>query len=872
MHGSNAANPVGNFGTQSVAAATNNPPGMYEPYEWTDQQGKFWIMGGYNSSLFQIFSDLWQFDPATNMWTWMRGPGVVNAAGIYGTQGVSSPANQPGGRFRGFSWVDNSGNLWLFGGYGYDVNGNVGRLSDLWMFDISTNQWTWMKGPNTVNTAGSYGSLQAPSPSNNPGPRDECATAWTSNAGDLWLFGGQTSTGFLSDVWRYSPATNMWTWMSGPNTVNNLPSYGTIYQQAASNTPGGRCNYARWKDVSGNFWMFGGVYSGNVLNDVWKYDPGANQWTYMGGTTLWNDLGNYGNNCEVNNYCPSGRTETRCTWKDACDRMWFMGGNNSGFLNAGVSDLWFFDPSINQFVIADGNAALNQPGNFGTMLVPSPTNYPPSNCGSLGFTDNAGNFWLFGGLLNPAGDNTNAIWKYTRPASCPSYIFSITPSAPNGCAPLPISFTLNPASSSFVYHWDFGDNSTLADTSALANPSYTYTTTGTFTITLIVHNTLPCNLFTDTVTTTITVNSIPVPNLGNDTTICGPMNLNLSAGINGNSYLWNTGDTLQNINVTTAGTYSVIVTQNNCPGSDSIVVTNLLQPDLGLDTAFCQGQSLNLSIGLWDNFLWSTGSTAPTISVNTSGTYFVTVNTPPCSFSDTINVVVNPIQQVNLVNDKTLCPGISYSLDAGNAGATFAWNTGANSEIISPSTAGYYNVIVSQNNCIGSGDINLSYFPSLDLGPSVQLCNVLSIDISAGPPGYNYLWSTGDTSNTITVFNAGTYSVMVNNGVCVLNDSVEVTGSPGSGLLFVPNAFTPNYNGLNDDFKAYGDGIVYFHMMIFDRWGELMFESNDINVGWDGDPHGKKTMSNVFVYKIDYRTDCSGDQDIEKIGHVSVIR
>jgi gliding motility-associated-like protein len=871
-HGANTANSPGNYGTQNVTAPTNDPPGMFEPYDFTDLQGNFWVFGGYKSTLFQCYNDLWKFNPLTNMWTWVNGSGTVNTTGNYGTQGVASPTNQPGGRFHGFSWVDAQGNFWIFGGFGYDANGFAGYLNDLWKYDMTTGEWTWMKGPNTANTAGSYGILQAPSPSNNPEARAEGATAWTANNGELWLFGGKSQLGFLSDMWRYSPATNMWTWMSGPNTINNFANFGTTTMLSIFNTPGGRSCFARWKDSGGNFWLFGGIQNGNTFNDMWKYDPVLNEWAYMGGTQLWNDAGNYGNYCEVNGYIPSGRTETRCTWKDSCDRMWFMGGNNSGFLSAAVNDIWFFDPAVNEFSIIGGNSSVNQPGNFGTILVPAPSNYPPTNCGSLGFTDNAGNFWLFGGLLNAIGDNTNAIWKYTRPQHCPTYIFSIVPNSPNGCAPLPVNFTLNPTSAGFTYQWNFGDPATAADTSIAQSPAYTYTAVGTFTVSVIISNPSPCNVFIDTVTTTITVNSIPAPNIGNDTTICGPMNLFLNAGITGNSYLWNTGDTLQSINITAAGTYSVTVIQNGCPGIDSIVVTNLVAPNLGLDSAFCQGGNLNLNVGFWDSYLWSNGSVGPTLNVNSTGTYFVNVSTAPCNFTDTIQVTVNPIPQVNLGPDSLLCPGNIYTLDAGNPGATYSWNTGDVTQTVAASTAGYYNVVVTQNNCSGVGDVQLTYLPQLDLGPPVAFCNTESMEISAGPPGFNYLWNTGDTSNSISVYTAGIYGVQIQNGNCTFSDSIEVTGAPGNGLLFVPNAFTPNYNGLNDNFKAYGDGIRTFHMMIFDRWGELVFESYDMNESWNGDPHGKVTISNVFVYKITYTTECSGEQEIEKIGSVTLVR
>jgi len=144
MKGSNAPNSLGNYGVKGVAAATNEPPGRYQTCFWTDNQGNFWLFGGVLGSIGfgDLGNDLWKYDVGTNMWTWVNGPNCVSApqpAGVYGTQGVPSPANFPAGRGYGANcWTDNNGDLWLYGGYS-----NLGQLDDLWKYEIATNQWTW---------------------------------------------------------------------------------------------------------------------------------------------------------------------------------------------------------------------------------------------------------------------------------------------------------------------------------------------------------------------------------------------------------------------------------------------------------------------------------------------------------------------------------------------------------------------------------------------------------------------------------------------------------------------------------------------------------------------------------------------------------
>src|SRR6188768_1895555 len=95
IHGDNIANQTGNFGTKGVSDPSNHPPALYEATDWKDHQGNLWLYGGsLNSS--DSYNALWKYTPATNEWTWMHGSSSPNQLVIYGTQGISSPANTPG--------------------------------------------------------------------------------------------------------------------------------------------------------------------------------------------------------------------------------------------------------------------------------------------------------------------------------------------------------------------------------------------------------------------------------------------------------------------------------------------------------------------------------------------------------------------------------------------------------------------------------------------------------------------------------------------------------------------------------------------------------------------------------------------------------
>ncbi len=165
----------------------------------------------------------------------MSGSSSVNGVpdclpGVYGTLGVASAANVPSGRGdfdNSASWTDSSGNLWLFGG---------GSLNDLWEFNPTTKEWTWVSGSSTGNAVGVYGTLGVAAPSNVPGGRAN-AVSWTDSSGNLWLFGGG---GQFNDLWKFSPTTKEWTWVSGSDTGNASGIYGTLGAASANNVPGGR--------------------------------------------------------------------------------------------------------------------------------------------------------------------------------------------------------------------------------------------------------------------------------------------------------------------------------------------------------------------------------------------------------------------------------------------------------------------------------------------------------------------------------------------------------------------------------------------------------------------------------------------------------
>jgi N-acetylneuraminic acid mutarotase len=358
----------------------------------------------------------------TYYWSWVSGSNAVNQAGSYGTQGTADPSNVPGARSGAVSWRDSGGNLWLFGGNGYDSAGNVGYLNDIWKCD-GTN-WTWISGSNTVNQAGSYGIQGAADPSNVPGARSG-AVSQLDPYGKLWLFGGNGvdsggNSGYLNDVWKYDPATLEWTWVSGSNIVNQEGSYGTLGTADPSNVPGARDAVVVWRDSGGKLWLFGGygLDSGGYLgylNDVWKYDPATLEWTWVSGGNTVNQAGAYGTQGRPDPSNVPGARGYAVTWLDYSGKLWLFGGNgyDSGGALGALNDLWTYD-RVN-WTWQSGSNTVNQAGTYGTQAKYYPSNVSGARQKAVSQIDIYGNLWLFGGNGYDSGGALGALndlWEY----------------------------------------------------------------------------------------------------------------------------------------------------------------------------------------------------------------------------------------------------------------------------------------------------------------------------------------------------------------------------------------------------------------------------------------------------------------------------
>jgi hypothetical protein len=279
-----------------------------------------------------------------------------------------------------------------------------------------------------------------------------------------------------------------------------------------------------------------------------------------------------------------------------------------------------------------------------------------------------------------------------------------------------------------------------------------------------------------------------VVDLGSDTSACVGQPILLDAATSGaTSYAWSTGTTFPTISVSNSGNYSVVVSINGCTGMDTVVVSSVPTPvfSLGANTVICQGTTLTLDATSGQanvNYSWANGATTPTIMVNSSGTYAVTAtNSFGCSYTDNIVVSVEALPIPNLGADVTLCEGQTVVLNGSVAGLmNYSWNTGATTAGLTVDTAGTYMVTVTTDNgCEGIDDVVVDFsIIDFDWNGTLDLAVTNPVVLDAGNIGSTYLWNTGDTTQTINVDTAGTYTVTVTTAFgCTEGSSVVVVNT-----------------------------------------------------------------------------------------------
>lgn len=516
---------------------------------------------------------------------------------------------------------------------------------------------------------------------------------------------------------------------------------------------------------------------------------------------------------------------------------------------------------------------------------------------------------------------------------------------------------------------------------------------------------------------------IPASYLGNGQLLCPGDVFTLDATTNNASaYLWNDGSTQSTYTNDEQGVYWVQVTVDFCEVTDSVFIDYVEEPTdiIGGDVSICEGQDITLAIGPGglSNYLWSTGSSQPSITVSAAGQYWASVTKQGCPFSDTLDLSIKPLPNIPFGEDRELCDGDSVFLDATNPNALYAWNNGydgpskvvtktgtysvsvymngcyadesitltfkpnpvpelgedvskcesythtfnayrkmfdsyswsngSNDSAITVSQAGVYGVTVSMDGCFGSDSaaMNINALPEVDLGPDTIICEGFEHELNAEVSGdVLYQWHDGSEEPTFNVWRPGIYSVRADRGGCVAKDTIEIAYHPlpnlnlgsdtticiGDSLLltsydsnstftwngsevkrsqlvidssyvwvigenicgqvydsilvevrdcecfmYIPKAFTPDADDINESFKPQFDcDVTKYSFVIYNRWGERIFETDNPNKGWDGTRNGHPLGIGAFIYEINYRAQLEhngSEVSFHKMGTVTLLK
>lgn len=354
------------------------------------------------------------------------------------------------------------------------------------------------------------------------------------------------------------------------------------------------------------------------------------------------------------------------------------------------------------------------------------------------------------------------------------------------------------------------------------------------------------------------------PILPVDSVICKnvPFDISLSVGSQYKLINWSTGETSNQINVDQPNRYVVqVTTLNDCVFEDTMNIVHKDLPIVNLnDTNICP-----LTDGFFAvenpnlTYLWNTGSSAQSITVNQAGKYNVKVFDGKCYNEDSAELNIIDVGPYGLPNDTVFCDKVFMTLNPGGQFKNYQWNTGETTPIITANTEGVFAVILTSNEgCIVSDSISLGRnpLPDVGLGPDTMVCQAIHPVLDAGP-GVLYTWNDGSTERTLTAFETGIYHVEVTDDKgCINSDTVEITKNPNAypSNLYMPNAFTPNGDGINEIYpeNQFTDIGVYYNLKIFNRWGEKLADFDSPTANWDGTYKGEKQEEGVYIYLVSW--------------------
>ncbi|MDX2172415.1 MAG: gliding motility-associated C-terminal domain-containing protein [Bacteroidota bacterium] len=464
------------------------------------------------------------------------------------------------------------------------------------------------------------------------------------------------------------------------------------------------------------------------------------------------------------------------------------------------------------------------------------------------------------------------------------------------CMGFPINFTANPGGgigAPYTYSWSTG--------STISNPSIAETTGGTYSYTVTVFDGNNCSA-----SAIKTVTFVPNPNVICDNKdMCYGHSANLFAN-GATNYSWSPSTALNvtygsaviaSPSVTTV--YTLVGNNSFCNSVINVTVGVIPYPDAIISSPnqeICFGNSTTINATGAMGYNWAPNYAisslvdpsvvvSPSVTTNYTITSYNFSGTVVCAETKMMPIHVVPQVTPSISSNAVICAGEKTTLYAGG-GNTFAWTpsvtlnqSNISGVVASPSVSTIYTVHISNSAYCGHDatvSVIVNPLPSLNAGRDTTFNLDEPMFLSAKGTG-TLTWTSGEgifcsvcPETKITATHSGCYVIeTVNEFGCKAKDDVCIEVTTNSGV-FIPNAFSPNGDGLNEVFLVYGYSISDVTMDIFDRWGEKLFSSTDQKLGWDGSYKGKPCSNDSYVYKISYKG-LDGKKQY-KTGHVSINR
>ncbi len=314
---------------------------------------------------------------------------------------------------------------------------------------------------------------------------------------------------------------------------------------------------------------------------------------------------------------------------------------------------------------------------------------------------------------------------------------------------------------------------------------------------------------------------------------------------------------------------------DTCGVLDSVLIMLTPAPKawLGNDTSICAGSSIKLEprdTTAIKSFQWSNGANSNSILITQPGTYWVQVWGDCYTERDTITIRTHQIPKVKLEEDTLICPGTSFTLRnylAKQEVDQYLWSTSDTVDSIQVSQPKAY-WLEAKNTCgIVRDTIVISYkdscicfplYPQVQLPPDTSICSFDTIKLESRflINGFSYKWQNGNTSPILVASNPGLYWLEVATYCGSVRDSILIKPKLDgceTAIIF-PNAFTPNKDGKNDYFRPITQGrLLHFHLSIYNRWGQLIYNTFDPYRGWDGTLNGQAQNGSVFTWVCRYQ-------------------